>query len=55
MPFGDGLYVFVVIGIFKPGLQHVVVDIGDRELCLDPADVHGLKLQVGHRAGRVLG
>ena len=45
----------VVIGILKPGLQHVVIHVADRKLGAHPRDAHRLKLQIGHRSGGVLG
>ena len=44
----------MVVGIFKTGLQGVVVDIGHGSLCFDPVNAHGLKFQIGHGAGGVL-
>ena len=44
----------VVVGVLKPVLQRVVVDISNRELGAYPGNPHGLKLEVGHRPGRVL-
>ena len=52
--FRYGLYVAVVVGVFKAGLQGVVVNIGDREFGPDLPDPHGFKLQVGHGTGSVL-
>ena len=52
--FCDGLDIAVVIGVFKAGLQRVVVDVGDAALCLDPGHTHGFEFQVRHRAGGVL-
>ena len=48
------LDILVVVRVLKPGLQGVVVDIGNALLRPHPPDAHGLKLQVGHRAGGVL-
>ena len=44
----------VVVGVFKAGLQGVVVDIGHGPLGFDTRNAHGLKLQISHRAGGVL-
>jgi len=54
MPGRDGLQVAVVIGIAKVALEHIVVDIADREICAYPRNAHGLELQVGHRARGIL-
>ena len=51
---GNGLDVPVIVGVFKAGLEGVVVDIGHRPLCFDPVNAHGLKFQIGHGAGGVL-
>ena len=45
----------MVVGVLEIGLQHVVVDVADRELGAHSRQAHGLELQVGHRAGGVLG
>ena len=45
----------VVVGIFKSGLQRVVVHIAHGELCLDTVKPDGLELQIGHGARGVLG
>ena len=45
----------VVVGIFKAGLQGVVVDVSDAALGFDPRHAHRFKFQVGHGAGSVLG
>ena len=52
--FCDGLDIAVVVGVFKAGLQRVVVDVGNAALCLDPGHTHGFEFQVRHRAGGVL-
>ena len=52
---GNGLDVPVIVGVFKAGLEGVVVDIGHGALCSDPVNAHGLKFQIGHGAGGVLG
>ena len=51
---GNGLDVPVIVGVFKAGLEGVVVDIGHGSLCFDPVNAHGLKFQIGHGAGGVL-
>ena len=51
---GNGLNIAVVIGVFKAGLQCVVVHVGDRPLCPHPVNSHGLKFQIGHGTGGVL-
>jgi hypothetical protein len=52
---GDGLDVSVVVGVFKAGLEGVVINIGHRSLGFDPVNAHGLKFQIGHGAGGILG
>ena len=52
--FGHRLDKAVVVGVFKAGLQGVVVDIGDGTLCFDAVYAHRLKFQIRHRAGGVL-
>ena len=52
---GNGLDVAVVVGVFKAGLQGIVVNIGDRPFCFHPVNAHGFKFQIGHGAGGVLG
>ena len=44
----------VVVGIFKTGLQGVVVNISDRALGFYSRDSHGLKFKVCHGSGCVL-
>ena len=44
----------VIVGIFKAGLQGVVVYVGDRALGLYPRHAHRLKFKIGHGAGGVL-
>ena len=51
---GHGLQIAVVVRVFKAGLQRVVVDVGHAQLGLYARDAHRLKLEIGHRAGRVL-
>jgi len=48
------LQVAVVIRIAKVRLQHVVIDVTDRELCLDPVQTYGLELEIGHGPRRIL-
>ena len=52
---GDSLQITMVVGILETALQGVVINIGDGELGLDSGDAHGLKFQVSHGAGGVLG
>ena len=51
---GHALDVLMVIRVFKAGLQGVVVNIGYALHGSDPADAHGLKLQVSHGSRGVL-
>ena len=44
----------VVVGIFKTGLQGVVVNISDRALCAYAVNTHCLKFKVSHGAGCIL-
>ena len=44
----------MIIGILEARLQHVVVHITDRQLCLQPGDSHRLKLQVRHGSRGIL-
>ena len=53
--FRHRLDVAVVVGVFKARLEGVVVDIGHGALRLYPVQTHGLKFQIGHSAGGVLG
>ena len=50
----DRLQILVIVGILEAALQGVVVDIADGKLRLDLIDAHRLKLQVRHRARRIL-
>ena len=52
--FGHRLNKAVVVGVFKAGLQGVVVDIGHGLLGFDTRNAHSLKLQISHRSGSVL-
>ena len=54
VPRGDRAYVTVVVGVFKPRLQGIVVNVGDRELGLHLLRAHGFQLQIRHGTGRVL-
>jgi hypothetical protein len=45
----------VVIGIAEARLQGVVIRIAHGKPRAHPVDVHGFKLETGHRARRVLG
>ena len=44
----------MIIGVFKAGLQGVVVDIGNGTLGFHARNAHCLKFQICHRAGGVL-
>ena len=44
----------MVVGIFKAGLQRVVIDISNRPLGLDARNAHRFKFEIGHGAGGVL-
>ena len=50
----DSLQIAVVVGVFKAGLQGVVIDIGHTALRFDTGNPHRLEFQIGHRAGCVL-
>ena len=52
--FGDGLDITVVVGVFKPVLKGVVIYVRHRKLGFHAVNAHRLKLEVGHRARRVL-
>ena len=52
--FGDALDKAVVIGVFKAGLQGIVVDISNAPLCFDTRNAHCLKFEIGHGTGRIL-
>ena len=52
--FAHGLYVAVVVGIFKAGLQRVVVNIRHRKLGAYPRHAHCFKFQICHRTGGIL-
>ena len=39
-----GLQVLVVVRILEAHLDGVVVNVADRQLCLDPVQAHGFKL-----------
>ena len=45
----------MVIGVFKPGLQGVVIDVADGEFGFHLGDADGFELEIGHRSGSVLG
>ena len=48
------LDITVIVGVFKAGLQGVVVDIRDRTLGFDARHAHRFKFQISHGAGGVL-
>src|SRR4051812_47308455 len=52
---GGGLQESVVIGVLEARLEHVVIDIRDRELVADALETEGLELKERQRAGGVLG
>ena len=45
----------MVVGVLESHLEGVMVDIADRELGRESFDAHGLELEIGHGARRVLG
>jgi len=51
---GDGLQVAVVVGVAEIGLQHIVVHIAHRKLCLNARQFKGLELQIGHSSRGIL-
>jgi hypothetical protein len=52
--FGGRLYVTVVVGVLETGLEHVVVDVGDRALSAYARYSEGFELQIRHRTRGVL-
>jgi hypothetical protein len=48
------LKVTMVVRILKSRLEHIVIDVGDRELCLYTVKSKGFKLKVGHGSGGIL-
>ena len=54
MLFGHGGNVLVIVGVFKAGLQGVMVDIGHAAFRFHPVNAHGFQLQVGHRTRGIL-
>ena len=52
--FGDRTDEAVIVRIFKPVLQGIVVDVGDRTLGAHARNADGFKFDVCHCAGRVL-
>jgi len=48
------LEIAVVVRILKADLNGVVINIAYGQLGPDPGNVHGLELQVSHRAGGIL-
>ena len=53
--FAHALDIPVVVGVFKAGLQGIMVDIGHRTFGFYPGHTHGLEFQIRHRPGGVLG
>ena len=51
---GHRLQETVVVGIFKAGLQHIVVNVADRDIGAHARDADGLELEVGHCPRRIL-
>ena len=51
---GHVLQVYVVVGVTEVALQHVVIDVADRQLRLHARHADGLELQVRQGAGGVL-
>ena len=51
---GDRADEAVIVRVFKPVLQGVVIDVGDRTLGAHTRNADGLKLDVCHCAGCVL-
>jgi len=45
----------VVVGVAEVGLEHVVIDVLRRQLCVRVVEVHRLELEHDHRARRILG
>ena len=52
--FAYRLDIAMVVGVFKAGLQGIVIDIRDRSLGLYARHAHGFKFQVSHGTGGVL-
>ena len=52
--FGNGLDIFVVIGVFKACLQCVVVNICNRFFCFNSGNANGFKLQISHSTCGIL-
>src|SRR5579863_9947130 len=55
VPGGERLQKTVVVGVFEASLQHVVVDVTNRQAGPDAWDAHGLELQIGDGSGGILG
>ena len=55
MLIGNGLQITVIVRILKTGLKGVVIHISNTQFCLDSGDTHGLKFQISHGAGSILG
>ena len=53
--FGNRTDKTVVIGVLEAALERIVVDIGNRALCLYAVNAHRLKLQISHCSRSVLG
>ena len=52
--FAYGLDIPMVVGVFKTGLQCVVVNISDGALRADTGHAHGFKFKIRHGAGGIL-
>ena len=51
---GNALQIAVIVHVFKIGLQRIVVDVGNGQFGFYPRNADGFKLQIRHRAGRIL-
>ena len=52
---GDRLQIAVIVGVLKAALQRIVVYIGNAEFRFYAGNAHGLKFQIGHGSGCILG
>ena len=44
----------MIVGVFKTGLQRIMINISNRSLGAYARYAHGFKLQIRHRTGSVL-
>ena len=51
LAFKNGLYIFMIICVFKTCLKRIMVDICNRFLCFNPVTPHCFKLKIRHCAG----